>query len=100
MSTDQSTESQRTTDHETIRQWAEERGGHPATVGDTGDEDDPGILRIDFEDGDDGADEDLERISWDAFFEAFEENDLAMVYQDETDGGDESRFAKFVGRDE
>ena len=99
MSTDQSAESQRTTDHETIREWAEERGGHPATVGDTGDEEDPGILRIDFEDGDEDE-EDLERISWDAFFEAFEENDLAMIYQEEGEGGEESRFAKFVSREE
>lgn len=37
---DDSGESQRTTDHDTIRQWAEERGGRPATVADTGGEDD------------------------------------------------------------
>lgn len=101
MSTDQSAETTRTTDHDTIRAWAEERGGHPATVADTGDEEDPGILRIDFEgDGGEEDDRDLERISWDAFFEAFEENDLAMIYQEETEGGEESRFVKFVDREE
>lgn len=90
-------ETRRTTDHETIRNWAEERGGTPATVADTGDESDPGILRFDFEDGDD---EDLQEISWDAFFETFEENDLAMLYQEQVEGGEESRFVKFVSREE
>ena len=37
-----------TTDHDTIRQWVEERGGSPARVKGTGTEGDPGLLRIDF----------------------------------------------------
>lgn len=99
---DDSGETQRTTDHDTIREWAEARGGHPATVADTGSEDDPGVLRFDFEEGDGAGDEDeeLEQISWDAFFDAFEENDLAMLYQEETSDGEESRFFKFVNREE
>jgi len=36
------------TDHETIRRWVEERGGWPARVKGTGNDDDPGLLRIDF----------------------------------------------------
>ncbi|MDQ4078377.1 MAG: hypothetical protein M3220_19290 [Chloroflexota bacterium] len=91
-------ESKRTTDHETIKKWVEERGGYPATVKDTGSEEDPGILRIDFP-GYSGEDS-LERISWDAFFEAFEENNLAFLYQDETREGETSRFFKFVSREE
>ncbi|GAA0683061.1 hypothetical protein ACFQDG_00470 [Natronoarchaeum mannanilyticum] len=46
------------------------------------------------------SDDDLEGISWDEFFEAFEENNLAMVYQEVTSGGEESRFAKLVSRDD
>jgi hypothetical protein len=46
---DDSGESRRTTDHDTIREWAEERGGRSATVAGTGSEDDPGGLRSDFE---------------------------------------------------
>lgn len=88
-------ESQRTTDHDEIRAWVEERDGHPARVEGTG-EDGDGLLRIDF----DEADEDLERIDWDEFFEAFEANDLALVYQDETDEGEESRFSKLVSRED
>lgn len=83
-----------TTDHETIQRWVEERGGHPARVIGTGRQNgDPGILRIDYP-GFSGEGK-LEEISWDQFFEAFEENDLAFLYQEE----DESRFSKLVARD-
>ncbi len=86
--------SKQTTDHETIRRWAEERGGKPARVSGTGDGDDPGVLRIDFA----GDEDNLEEISWDEWFEAFEENNLAFLYQEETEGGEESRFSKLVSR--
>ena len=89
--------SKTTTDHKTIRQWTEERGGHPATIKSTGDEDDPGLLRIDFP-GYSGEDT-LEEISWDAFFEKFEENELAFLYQEELKSGEQSRFFKLVKRD-
>lgn len=86
----------KTTDHDTIRHWAEERGGHPATVKGTGSHDDPGILRIDFP----GSSEDsLEPVEWDEFFEKFDSNHLAFLYQEEKDGKT-SRFCKFVHRDE
>ena len=92
-----SDDSQRTTDHDTIREWAEERDGRPARVEGTGDGDEGGLLRIDIEDADDG-DDDLEHMEWDEFFETFEENDLAFLYQEETDDGDTSYFSKFVSR--
>ena len=84
-----------TTDHDEIRQWVESRGGRPASVAETGSGDDPGILRINFDEpgGDDDAA--LQEISWDEFFQAFDENDLAFLYEDEGD----SRFNKFVSRD-
>lgn len=87
--------SETTTDHKTIRAWAEARDGKPSRVaaskrnGKEG-----GILRIDF-----GEPEDtLEPISWEQFFEIFEENGLAFLYQDETKDGGRSRFNKFVNR--
>ena len=89
-------ESKQTTDHDTIRRWAEERGGRPARVKDTGNGDDPGILRIDYPGR--GDDEALEEISWDDFFRAFEENRLAFLYQEATADGEESRFSKLVSR--
>jgi hypothetical protein len=86
-----------TTDHETIRNWVEDRGGHPATVRRTGDEEDPGILRIDYPGY--SGERSLEPISWDAFFEKFDEKRLAFLYQDETVEGEPSRFSKLVDRD-
>jgi hypothetical protein len=88
-------ENHTTTDHEEIRRWAEARGGRPAHVAETGDGNDPGVLRIDFGDADEG----LEEISWDEWFRAFDENGLALVYQEQTADGNESRFNKLVSRE-
>ena len=85
-----------TTDHDTIKRWVEARRGHPAVVKTTerrrgrG-----GLLRIDF----DPAEESLDAIGWDEFFEIFEENELVFLYQDQTASGRKSRFNKFVSRD-
>jgi hypothetical protein len=93
------TESKTTTDHETIKKWAEERGGRPATVKDTerkGEE--AGILRIHFPEYR-GKEEALEEIPWEEFFDKFEESELAFLYQEKTKDGKESRFFKFVRRE-
>ena len=83
-----------TTDHKTIRQWAEQRGGKPARARGTEGGEGAGVLRIEFQDKDDS----LEPISWDDFFDTFEKKKLAFLYQEEQDGG-ESRFHKLVSRD-
>lgn len=83
-----------TRDHEEIRRWAEERGGKPSHVRSTGGGDDPGILRIDFP-GYSGEGS-LEQISWDEFFEKFDERGLALLYQEETAEGQKSNFNKLV----
>jgi hypothetical protein len=82
-----------TTDPGEIRSWVEERGGRPATVKATEEGGKPGILRIDYP-GFSGEDT-LETISWEEFFDAFEKNNLAFLYQDEQD----SRFSKLIDRD-
>ena len=87
-------EAKTTTNHDEIQRWVEERGGTPAAVTATGSGDDPGILRIDFGDSEEG----LEPISWDEFFEWFDRNELAFVYQEETKEGEQSRFNKLVSR--
>jgi hypothetical protein len=92
----ESYESKTTTDHDEIRQWVEERGGHPARVKDTEREDSPGLLRIDYP-GYSGGDT-LEAISWDEFFIGFDENNLAFLYQDKTKDGSKSRFSKLIDR--
>jgi hypothetical protein len=94
-----SSKSKVTTDHKEIQKWVGDRGGRPATVKGTADKDESGgLLRIDYEGF--GDDENLEPISWEDFFEKFEESKLAFLYQEETTGGDTSRFSKFVRRDE
>ena len=91
--------SKRTTDHATIREWAEARNGKPARVQGTGEPDDAGLLRIDFPEQDHAEEDDeLEEISWDEFFEKFDEKRLAFVYRENTAAGQPSRFNKFVSR--
>lgn len=87
---------QATTDHDFIRRWAEERGGRPVCVRGTGGKSDTGMIRIDFP-GFSGEDK-LEEISWEEWFKAFEENDLALLYQDKTADGRKSNFNKLVSR--
>jgi hypothetical protein len=87
-------EAKTTTDHSTIRKWAEKRGGVPTSVADTGRDNEPGVLRLDFE----PKDKKLDKISWDDFFAKFDGEKLAFLYQDTTEDGAESRFHKFVKR--
>jgi hypothetical protein len=89
-------ESKKTTDHDEIRRWVEERGGQPATVEGTESGGEPGVLRIDYPGV--GEDDKLKPISWEEFFEKFDEEQLAFLYQEETSSGDESRFSKLVRR--
>ena len=56
----------------------------------TGDAKDAGLLRLDFG----KPEESLEAISWEEFFEKFEESELALLYEDEPD----NRFSKLVRR--
>lgn len=89
-------EAKKTRDHDTIRRWAEERGGRPASVRGTAPEGEPGVLRIDFEEPE--PDERLEPLDWDEFFEKFDEENLDFLFQDKTEDGKVSRFHKFVAR--
>lgn len=85
-----------TIDPEEVRAWAEARDGRPSVVKRTH-RGKGGILRIDFPGF--SGEQSLEEIPWDEFFETFEKNKLAFVYQEETGRGGESRFNKFVSRD-
>ena len=86
-------EAKRTNSHDEIRRWVEKRGGYPATVKETHEQGEPGVLRIDYP-GFSGEGS-LERISWQEWFEGFDKNQLSFLYQDE----DDSRFSKLVSRD-
>ena len=75
------------TDHDEIRRWAEERDARPSAVRSTGGDGDIGIIRLDFP-GYSGEDS-LEEVSWDEWFEKFDESGLALVVQEETGPRDE-----------
>src|ERR1700761_9553251 len=90
-------EANTTTNHEEIRRWAEQRGGQPACVKGTGDEGDVGMLRLDFPGY--SGEESLQHISWDDWFEKFDERGLAMLYQEQTAVGAQSNFNKLVTRE-
>lgn len=81
----------KTKDHDEIRGWIEERGGRPSRVKGAAD---GGILRVDFGNPED----ELEEIDWEEFFQIFDENDLAFLYQEEVSSGEMSRFNKFVDK--
>jgi hypothetical protein len=89
-------ESKTTTDHDAIRRWVEEHDGKPASVRGTERGDEAGVLRIDFPGG--AGEDELEHISWDEWFDKFEDSKLAFLYQEQKASGEDSTFFKLVSR--
>ncbi len=85
------------TDHEEIRRWAEERGAKPTCVRNTGEREDVGIIRLDFPGY--SGEQSLQEISWDDWFEKFDEQGLALLHQETTASGQKSNFNKLVSRE-
>ena len=85
------------TDNEEIRRWAEDRKAKPSCVKRTGDKEDVGLIRLDFPGY--GGEESLEEISWDEWFEKFDEKNLALIVQEKTSGGEKSNFNKLISRE-
>jgi hypothetical protein len=85
-----------TTDHNKIRKWAEDRKAVPSRIKGTGGKSDAGLLRLNFPGY---AEENLEEISWDEFFEKFDEKELAFLYQEKTSEGKPSNFFKLVSKE-
>jgi len=83
-------------DHDEIRRWAEARGAVPAEVRGTEKGGEPGILRFEFPNAPNRNDGKLEEISWDDFFEKFDERGLELVFQERTADGEQSNFNKLV----
>lgn len=81
-----------TTDHQEIKNWAEEHEGIPTVVKNTESGPGAGLLRIHFKESDD---KDLKKVEWKDFFDTFEKKKLAFLYQDKED----STFHKFVDRE-
>jgi hypothetical protein len=82
-----------TTDHDTIRRWAESKGGKPAAVDRTHQGGDVGIIRLMFPNNPQSEHGSLVEISWEEFFEEFDKRDLALLFDEK------SLFSKLVGRD-
>ena len=92
-----STASKLTTNHDEIRRWAEERGAKPAAVRRTERKSDAGILGLDFPGY--GGEGSLSEISWDDWFRKFDEQSLALLYQEQTANGERSNFNKIISRE-
>jgi hypothetical protein len=90
-------ESKVTFDHEEIRRWAEQRHASPACIRGTGGEHDIGMIRLDFPGY--SGEKSLEQITWDEWFEKFDERNLALLYQETTASGEKSNFNKIVSRE-
>ena len=82
-----------TTDHKTIRKWADKHGGKPAAVDRTHQDDDVGIIRVMFPKAPQSEHKHLVEISWDEFFKEFDERKLALLYEPD------SMFSKLVSRE-
>ena len=84
-----------TTHHDVIREWAESRGGVPATVDGTEHGDHLGVLRFDFGD----KDEKLREVSWDEWLATFDARRLNFIYQEERSDGAQSNFFRLESPD-
>ena len=85
------------TDHDEIRRWAEERDAQPACVRGTGSEEDVGMIRFDFPGY--SGETSLEPIQWEEWLQKFDENNLALLVEEETASGQTSNFNKIIGRE-
>ncbi|MGN6246498.1 MAG: Rho termination factor N-terminal domain-containing protein [Motilibacteraceae bacterium] len=90
-----------TTSHDVIMQWAQERGGVPATVRGTEHGDLAGVLRFDFTetDPDPSGEDRLEHIGWDEWFATFDERGLNFIYQEQRSDGRPSTFFRLENPD-
>jgi anaerobic selenocysteine-containing dehydrogenase len=68
----------------------------PAEVASTHKGKEPGILRLEFPKARNHNDDKLQEITWEEFFQKFDENDLELILQDRTAEGEQSNFNKFV----
>jgi hypothetical protein len=76
--------------HDVIRDWAEERRAQPATVKGSRHDDHVGVLLFDFPGYAEAGN--LEHISWDEWFKAFDERKLESIYQEHLADGRMSNF--------
>lgn len=78
-----------TTDRQVIQRWAQQREAAPATVPGTEHDGHVGVLRLDFP-GYGG--QQLQHISWDQWFDTFDQRGLNFIYQEKSANGRPSNF--------
>ena len=83
------------TDHQDIKDWVYTQEGVPARVRDTEGGEAGGIVRIAFPGKEQSETSGLDFISWDEWFAAFDEKNLALLIDE---SGDNPRFNKLVAR--
>jgi hypothetical protein len=81
-----------TRNHDVIEQWAEARKAIPATVPGTEHKDHLGVLRFQFPGY--GGDK-LENVSWDEWFQTFDDRHLVFLFQEKLSDGKQSNFFRF-----
>lgn len=79
-----------TTNHDVIREWAQERDAQPATVEGSEHDGRAGVLRFDFPWG--GRQGRLRPISWEEWFRVFDTRGLNFLYQESFTNGRPSNF--------
>jgi hypothetical protein len=91
-----------TTNHDEIRQWSERVGARPAVIDHADAGGDKVGLRLDFPGRDDEAElpDGVEKgtISWEDFFERFEEQQLEFIFEEEPNEEDKTQWYRFGKR--
>ncbi|MGA3541359.1 hypothetical protein ACK8GE_18905 [Micromonosporaceae bacterium DT194] len=79
-----------TTNHDVIQRWARERKAKPSTIAGTEHDGHAGVLTFDFP-GYSGSRR-LQHITWAQWFQAFDERELNLIYQETLRSGRQSNF--------
>jgi hypothetical protein len=85
------------TNHDEIRRWAQKHRAQPACVRRTRGGKDIGMIHLDVP-GYSGEGS-LEEVSWNEWFQKFDQSNLALLVQEQTAHGQKSNFNKLVSRD-
>lgn len=85
----------RTKNHDVIVEWAAERDARPATIPGTEHGDHLGVLRFDFGEPTEG----LQEVSWEEWFETFDDRKLSFIYQEQKSDGSPSNFFRLDNPD-
>lgn len=86
-----------TRNHDVIRRWAEERQATPSTVPGSEHDGHVGVLTFDFP-GYGG--QNLQHISWDDWFQAFDARNLVILFQEHLQDGRPSNFFHLVNSEQ